>query len=983
MRASLAFVILLLPSAMAQEVAADFSEGLNRLAALGLPEMKEAEWVKLPRNSGVMGYSAESYQLREIGVNLSGGAWRLKGEPARTLGFGEAKVTVAESSKGEDSAAEPEAKEKSPGLLGKMLRNYDAQKKPEEDAKEKPAPKEKPDLAEADAKLLVEALGKEKARKELAENMGYGRYDTPGQLLVFAAQLQAAGKTDAANRLAGALFSLAQDKTALVDAAVSKFASSEYETATAAFFSDYDWTKYHETLKGLLAKYPRGWDQAGAIAILMAPLEKRAKGEKPPTPSLPGIELKPEALALLDSLLERQANSGASDEALAKSHGIDLSEIPAQHRARYLQMLRQQGMGESGGGLWLLVNSGGDDAAGKLTAMGMDGLIALAAVVTDDTLLPLNLREGSSYFSYGSNRSAEEVAMETYRRMSRPTTRGELATMLLGQVIPGGENDLDEEDPESFQAAAVDFWKENRGKSSVELAALYVAGGDSSQRSSASQVLATMDDPQAHAAFEKAVLTSGEPTSFLTEVESYLETRKADGKAFLDRYGKLLRESVANKSEDDYDSGYYQLKESGGVEKYLKKLSRIVGGASLKEIVDEALKAEPEEGSEESPIVGLAETVGKAAVPEVLTVIGEAMPKAKPEQKMDLYALTLKAIYARGRSRASDEKEAISAPVTALWKPLLADTEAIPEEGGEAAAWAEGFGAKTVGDYAALVFEVAADPSSGYNYQIFGPVGSPADLMPFVRARVNARIEGKEPEPWPAAGNLPAARRTEIEAKLGSLPAKEVISYAKSLTTPERLAVLEIMGAYGEGTEAPANLLELRDTVSELRSYNPKLPHDTALLEKLGIAPGWRISPENVQKIAEGLAKDAKVNSATCLSIFPGPMQLGMVATAANQLKVNPNTRTFRWDTMVQWMESQGRPEALVMFCLGNSIDLWTVKDGKVARTESGTSTGSALEKLKEIQASKSATLPYLQIAVLASDDAKKFQEEEDEAEEE
>jgi hypothetical protein len=66
MRAALAAVLLLSAAVAAQERAPDvFSEGLERLAALGLPPMKDAEWVKAPADSPIENFS-QSYEFRYL-----------------------------------------------------------------------------------------------------------------------------------------------------------------------------------------------------------------------------------------------------------------------------------------------------------------------------------------------------------------------------------------------------------------------------------------------------------------------------------------------------------------------------------------------------------------------------------------------------------------------------------------------------------------------------------------------------------------------------------------------------------------------------------------------------------------------------------------------------------------------------------------------------------------------------------------------------
>jgi len=984
MRALLPAILFLVAVAAAQEQApAAFSQGLERLAALGLPPMKDAEWVKAPADSTIESFS-QSYEFREMGVKLGGSAWMLPGDPAQMMGFGTAERNRIANAAAEKAEQAPEEL----NVLQKAFRNY-AAKKEKEGGTPAPAPKTKSDLAEADVKLMTDALAKEAVRKELQEDMGYGRYGLSGRLLIFCAQLHAAGKTEPADRLAAAIFDLAPDKGAVIDAAISHFAEKEYEQATQAFFEKRDWAAYETTLKGLLAKYPRGWEQAGAVAMLMSPLEKRVKGEKPPTPSLPQIGLKPETLSALDEMLESLDTSSISDDELARANGVDLKEIPQQQRARYLAMLRQGSLGNRNREIWLLTKpKTGKDPAAKLKAMGMDGLIALAAVVTDETLTPMPLGSGdrSTHYYYRSDRSPEEIAKETFSRMKRPSSRGELAFAILQDVIPSEESSSGVADAETMRAMAVDFWKQHRNKSAVELAEVYLSSKSRFHRELAGQFLATHSEPAAYAVFEKIVLSSGEPAAFSSLVEAYLDARKEAGKPFFDAYAKQLREALPASGEDedeDWESsqGSYQIKNAGGVEKYLKKLALKVGGVPIKQLLEAALKAAPGEGDDEanSPLAALSDAIAKLPFPEALTLIGEAAPRASTPQLMEMYGILLNSIYNRrgeGIFIDTPKKVDLTAEAIALWKPLLVKTDVLPEKG-EFARWARGCGARTVGDGTTLLMEVCAFPASGYAFQVFAITGSPGELLPFVKARVEAWIAGKEPAPWPDAEKVAAERRAEIEAKLVALPVKEILPFTTTLSIDEKLWVATLVSQYGPDKEAPPALAELSETVIDLRPFGDSFPHDAALLERLRIANGWRIDSANLEKLAARMAGEAKEFSGGRVLFYQAPMGLGVIATASKN--TNPETEAMfgqPFQRFANAFEEQGNPQAMVCLSVNNTADYWKVVEGKVTRLEAPEARRSALNALASRRESKRFPPFYIQVIALTLEDARRFHDE-------
>ena len=984
----LAVLLCALPLAGAEEKAADFSEGLKQLAALGLPDLKDARWVKAPKETTTQNFP-DSYQFKELKVHLHGSAWKLPGEPARIIGFG-TPVEIASGSappKPEEPAKDETAE---PSLFEKMLRKHAS----ENPGKKEEAPPKKPGLeAEADAQLIIDALAKPAIKTELAQQLGYGRSELPGRCLIFAAQLHAAGRTDSANKLAAALFAIGPDKALIIDAAISHFAGTEYQAATSAFFKTHDWAAYHASVKAILAKYPRGWADAGGVAMLMGPLEKRVQGTPPPPPSLPGITLKPEAVAALDALLKPHDLGGLSDEELARAAGFDLSQIPVEHRARYIAMLRENGVGNSRGGgqqLWLLVpQPPGKDPAGIIKSLRMDGMVALAAVVTDETLLPSRSATGGGS-RYSSGLSPEEAAQETYHRMMRPGSRGEFAAALLREVVPGIGDDADDTDLETLRSAAIDFWTQHRGKSPVELAAVYLASGNFMQKFGAAQFLAEHPDPAAHAVFESSVLASEDPASMHGLVEIYVERRRTAAKAFFDAYAKALRANIGNSSDDDpFSSRNGSLDDEKGVEKFLKKLSVKVGGVTLKEMVDDALKAPPAAAAEnngededdeedESPIAALATTVDQTPMAECVKILGEAIPKVQPAQAMEILGLLYSTVYSDPRSKQYQKdgkwpKLEFGPDLLAIWKPLLERVDPVPKEG-EFSGWARGYGAKNLGDCAALVIELAAFPESGYQYEIYGKVGMPESLMPFVRKRVEAWTGGTEAPAWPDPEKLGEARTKDIESKLSTLPAKEIVAYVKTLDAMERLFVTKLVGSYGQEKTPPDGLVELRDTVVELRPYDPELPHDAPLLQKLGIAEGWRINPTNVEDLAKRLLADAKNLSGAGISFYEAPMQIGSLATATKSLDpASPTYGDFHWNRLAAWFEHHGNPDAMAIFSTEGGLDFWVMKDGSPVKLDPAGAYESSAEKFKQVRETNHIEIPYIQVIVLTREDARKI----------
>jgi hypothetical protein len=970
---------------------ADFSDGLARLAALGLPEMKGATWVKAPKEASEL--IQQSSEFRSLPLKLHGGAWKLARDKPQLIGFGTGEAIESEE---EEESSAPEASAK-PGLLEKMLRNHAASKPPAED-------KPKPGISvEEDAKRLIDALGNKEVTKRMIERMEYDSdvLAVPAHCLIFAAQLHATGHTDLANRVAAAVFATFPDANQNIDAAVGYFASTEQLEATDAFFEKPDWKTYRDQLKALLEKYPRGWSNASGVALLIPALDKRVAGELPPAPSLPGITLKPEAVAGLGKLLETQ--TAPEGEGVKLPDGMDLSDVPREHRAELLAMIRRQSagmdMGESREGLWILPQaeeSGeGEEAPDEapplgpvesLQAMGMDGLIAFAAVTEDPTLVPV--RNHSSYSSRDPfNHDEDDTPQDIYDELDRPKTRGEIACDVLQMTLPRAEDDEPLDAP-GLRDAAVEFWKKNRDKSAIELAVLFARDGDQQQRNEASYYLAQSKDEASRQAFEKLVLGAEQPSAFSSAVNSYLGVRKAEARAFFDAYSKALTKELEGVNlEDTRSTGLYEISAAGSVEKYLKKMSLNVGAVSLEELIEDALEQPAPKGPRgQSPgMASLASAMNGVEIADCLKAVAAAAPKATPDQWLDLHQVMLGRVY-RGSRGFGDERPPVPAKlpseVIEAWRPLLTKSDPLPPKH-SFTSWVKGYGGSTLGDATVLMLEAAAYPGSGDSYNDYLRLSDPPDsTLVFVKKRVTAWIDGKEPPEWPDGKKVPEARREEITKKLGSLPSAEIPAFAKTLDLSERLAVATWVSGFNDEAPPPSGLLGVRDQVVELRPFNPGLPHDPAMLAELGIATGNKLEAGTIVKLVEKLAAEGKDRSGTTVSFFSTPMSLGLFATAARKNDATSFASDYYLQRHAQWFQRFGDADVLAMVSNQQFADFWTVKEGKAEPIPQDDPDSSAIEALKKHFASKTMATPYIMVSVLTREDAERLTRPEESEEE-
>jgi len=973
--------LLFAPSAWADEEAPDFSQGLSRLAELGLPEMKGARWVKLSSLSQQA--FTESHDFSELDVRMSGNVWELTPENPDYLEFGTSQ-TIADPDQDEAKDVNNKSEEK-PGIFGKMLRNY---KEENPELKKKPETSEPVSFAARDAEKLATSLAKASVAEEIENAMRWGNSELPGRLLLFVAQLSAAGETESANLLAAALFRAVSDDQGLVDRAVSHLADSAYNKTAERFFEEYDWKAYQQDIRTLLEKYPRGWANAPAVALLLSKLEKRSS--TPAKPSLPDIKIKPEALVLIDRLLEKSDENATTPEQLARARGFDLSDYPANQRAQIIAMLRAEGMQISyqNTGNWLLdtpEENADESPIGKIKAMGMDGLIALAAVADDETPVPhRNSGDRNSY--YNSNESPAENIRNRYRNLTRPATRGEIATGLLSGVVPMPEDQYQRSSTDSSAIAdtAIDFWGKNSNKSQVDLATIYIKEGNSNQKSQAATFLSNSEEPAAHKAFEAAVLASDEPLNLISEVDQYLSKRKLDAKPFADAYIKLVRDNAPSEQDLNRTQAGWQIREAGGLENYLKKLSLSVGDISLKKLIAKALKDTPEkatDGDEEapSPIIALGTTIQNIPLNECMIEFGKVASVSTPAQWMEIHLLLQGRIYyelRNSRGLEDTEKASIDPGVLEIWKPLIARKDPLPDEGAFTTQ-TKSYGGKTTGDASALILELSTQPSLAYSLNSFAQIeGTGTAVMSFVRERVESYASGKEPTPWPDAENVSEERRDEISKKLADLGAAEIIPYATSLNRDERLAVMEIVTSYGESDPTPSGLLELRATIVTSAPIFAA-DHKPEIANKLGIAVGDKITPELVTRVSEELLKDASELSKTSLMFYPATMSLGSTFIVDSPEELDRNSGYHRGVYgLAQWFNQVEGKDVLLSVTVQGGTDIYTLENGKPLPVDSGAS-NSAMDALAKALEGKEANLPFIQITILSREDAEKINNQE------
>lgn len=816
---------------------AGFSAGFQKLIQLGLPSLEGAEWTTAGDESRDMG----DYELREIFAGLKGKGWKIEanGKPA-FLPLGE--VKAGEAAAGESGGS-------GGGLLGALFGG--GSKKPKA-----------ADLV-ADANKLIATFEDPDKSKDFREGLEYRGTGSLGRLLIFATQLHQTGHPAEANRLASTVFSLGVNPEAVIDGAINRLAERDLGVVTEAFFTSKDWAAYERGLRVLTERYPRGWETYPAVQMLLPAVKKRVAGGMPAKPVIEGATLHPEAIAALDAALQ-DTQGAPDDEAVtrfAKQNGIPLANLTPALRSQITEMLSHGDEGRSGGP-WLIEAPPGAEAKdpwSSLKRLGFDALPALAAVATDETLT-FSRNASSSRSSYGSSsESAADRALSAYQSMDRPLTRGELACRLLASTLPGGDHE--ESGAQTLADSAMEFWKAHHGKSQLEVLLVFLTEGDASQKQTAGTALAEMPDEAAHLAFEKYVLESDDLTSMTSSVTPYLKLRKAAARDFFTRFSAAFKAQLEGVDLEQI-SGGYQIKQAGGVDKYLKKLSLFVSGESPRKLVLALAKAEKPDIRQ---INSLAGTVAESSPDQLVPLYLEgAVTATNLETRAAFLDALTRSIHGHRAGNEEAEKETpIPAAQIPNWTILLEDERSTAE-------------GEPIHILAAGLLEQLHSPATldlTYEINQIDPKASSVIIL----ARANARIAGKSPMPLPDAEKVTTARMDEMLEQLAAAKPEAVHDLANSWPLDDRLAFMKWREDPEHAAKLPASVIAARKLLlaPDETGSRPVVAQTTEILQSLDLKPGAKINYDLLTNLANTLAFAAKKQSGLAATFTTSPLDTG------------------------------------------------------------------------------------------------------------
>lgn len=373
----------------------------------------------------------------------------------------------------------------------------------------------KPADLDADAKTLAKMLDQGEIRH--ADYFGGDSLDLPTVALFFSAHLHAVGKREEANALATKLFADPTVASITLANALNALATVQYDAALDTLAKTNDWAFLRDTVARLRAKFGVRWSLDAGAALLLERLEARIQGV--PEPKGDGLTDAQRALA----------------RELADRPWIEPESAPV---------------------FWLLPEPPeqpppeSTSLKHRILVGGVETLPLLIALLDDETLTP-GTSDGGDRWNARDEDEDLEPAERTYRHMKRPTTRGELAHMLLARVLPAEDessdaasDDAEEVEAVSFRDQATALYAQLRGKDTTEIVRFYLGHKRKAAREQILEALIEHADLARYAADVETALLELETEHGGPHVQ-YLAERGAAARPFAERLLAKLRVRLA------------------------------------------------------------------------------------------------------------------------------------------------------------------------------------------------------------------------------------------------------------------------------------------------------------------------------------------------------------------------------------------------------------------------------------------------------
>jgi hypothetical protein len=856
----------------------DFGRGFAKFYKLGLPDAAGGRYVKFtfrsgyPRNSGMNDYAMSQAQIK-------GNGWLVEADatnaPHRYVtGVNAYDVYDRKTVERENRARRKAAMEKAKAEGGNVTFSS-------RDASDKASGTWKDVDAAADAEKLISYLDKQSQERHRMHQI----QRLSGTAFLGAAHLHRNGYTNEANRIVAKLFEVSDDRQQVILGALNTLADAQFEKTTDSFFKELDWEAYQAQLLALLKRFRSGWQKAPAIKRLYTVVQAHLLNPTPTAIQGEGISEEDQALAhALCSMTQKDAKVRHYRSSYSEWNDRTLWTLtaPASDATEETEVAD----GEASDA------ASNSNIIARIRMRGFEAVPLLMAMLEDDYLTCMNAQQavggGRSYYSSSSSEMTEERITELYNQLNRPATRGEIARAMLKQVLPVDDQDrrdVDTMDVEGFKETVSEWYEANRSKAPLALARGYMTDGSRQQKSSAIMYLSQFGSDDDLAIVEKTFL-EGERYEYSSQITQYVQRRGDKAKAFVSAYTNHLMEIA---EEDEGNAEW--------ATRTIKQLEQVVSAGTFEEILEEVAS-------------------GKKALADVRSILYTRMhqntdPKKSLHAVLDaatrvpdvqtanmLLNMVLQVRNARGMHRRGGAPlpPPELGPNLDLWKQLLADKRILSRQQTQGVVM-------TLGDRAAWTLEYfCADTTDGQGLRQIAMLGN--RILPLLRKRATARLEGKSQEELPALPSADNVSEEAVKALLTQLEGGDAI--AETIEGASLDALLALREPFTEQSNLWTSTVGVAHRINSVEIDEPLRDQ----LQHLSTLKGKQLQPDMLEKwISDGLAVAASGKVANIA--IARQTALDGIAITATLIDTNL-TQFAAWSHYLRNGDKQGRARVSV-----------------------------------------------------------------------
>jgi hypothetical protein len=495
----------------------------------------------------------------------------------------------------------------------------------------KPPPKK--DTADSDNEFMLNYYAAERQKQMIP-------------LLFFAAHLYDREMQAEANEIAAWIFKETGDTKQTLGAALNTLGDDHYTRVLDEFSYHNDLERFASELDAHLKKFPRGWDNAPAAALLAKRLRKQL--------SEPAFEYKNPA-------------------------GVPFTE--AQKKLiPYVWKMERRAFTFSLPEIWLTGSITEEELAENeenemtlLATLHMEALPPLLAMLDNDRFSDHPSREimlgyYSASLSSGIFMNGEEKQPdleEQYEALAKPDTIAQIARTYLEQVLfleDSPDTDLSELELEELQEVGLDFYRKYKGKSPEEMRIIYIQSSDEQKDTLLRDALVSTNSTLSQMARE-TILGAEDPADYDSLVAEYATSEGTNAAAFVEAYVDLLEKIPV----DDY----YRWDSEEEKKTHLDGYRQLVRPVDMDALFEELLAVE---NFREAPELGMKIRGAFSRMPmaELMPRLLDTCLRATTDKKRrDLSGLLQWPVYRKNNDDAEETEFPPIESCATQWRKLL------------------------------------------------------------------------------------------------------------------------------------------------------------------------------------------------------------------------------------------------------------------------------------------------------------------------